>query len=149
MVLPPSVTEAVMDVRRGTDVLTSTLLQATFAAFITSGDLDRHLRRVRRLYRHRRDALVAAVATHFSEATPTGVSAGLQTLLVLPSGWDEAAVAERAADAGVRVRALSEFRVGQRTELPPALVLGYGQLEPAAIERGVRLLAAAARTSVT
>ena len=145
MVLPLPVIEAAAHVRRGTDVLTSTLTQATFAAFVTCGDLDRHLRRARRLYRQRRDALVTAVARHFPEATPTGVSAGLQTLLTLPSGWDEAAVARSAADVGVRVRTLGEFRTGDRTDLPPALVLGYGPLEPAAIERGVRLLATAAR----
>lgn len=147
MVLPPPVIETVMEVRRGTDVLTSTLSQATFAAFVSSGDLDRHLRRVRRLYRQRRDALVTAVATHFPEATPTGVSAGLQTLLMLPPRWDEAAVARSAAAVGVRLRTLSEFRMGSPTDLPPALVLGYGPLEPATIERGVRLLATAARTS--
>jgi GntR family transcriptional regulator/MocR family aminotransferase len=146
MVLPVAVMETVMDVRRGTDVLTSALSQATFAAFVTNGDLDRHLRRARRLYRQRRDALVAAVATHFSEATPTGVSAGLQTLLVLPSGSDEAAVARSAADAGVLVRTLGEFRMGTPADLPAALVLGYGPLEPATIERGVRLLATAARS---
>ena len=146
MVLPPPMIEPVMDVRRGTDVLTSTLAQATFAEFIAGGDLDRHLRRVRRIYRRRRDALVTAVAQHFAEATPTGVSAGLQTLLTLPAGWDEAAVARSAGEAGVRLRTLNEFRMGDRTDLPPALVLGYGQVEPAEIERGVRLLAAAARS---
>jgi GntR family transcriptional regulator/MocR family aminotransferase len=148
VVLPPPLIEAVLDVRRATDVLTSTLLQATFAEFVAGGDLDRHLRRVRRLYRRRRDALVAAVATHLPEATPTGVSAGLQTLLTLPAGWDEAAVARSAEDVGVRVRTLDELCLGTRTDLPPALVLGYGQLEPATIERGVRLLTAAARTTV-
>jgi GntR family transcriptional regulator/MocR family aminotransferase len=147
MVLPEPVMDAVMDVRRGTDVLTSTLLQATFASFVTSGDLDRHLRRVRRLYRQRRDALVTAVATHLPEATPTGVSAGLQTLLVLPPDWDEAAVAARAAEAGVLVRTLSEFRMETPADLPPALVLGYGPLQPATIEHGVQLLATAARSS--
>lgn len=146
MVLPPPLIEAVMDVRRGTDVLASTLPQATFAAFVTSGDLDRHLRSVRRVYRQRRDALVNAVGEHFPEATPTGISAGLQTLLKLPSGWDETAVALSAADAGVRLRTLGEFRMGSGSDLPAALVLGYGQLEPATIERGIRLLAGAARS---
>ncbi|HEX5944712.1 MAG TPA: PLP-dependent aminotransferase family protein [Acidimicrobiales bacterium] len=149
MVLPPPLIDAVMDVRRGTDVLSSALLQATFAAFVADGDLDRHLRRVRRIYRRRRDALVAAVAKEFAEARPMGVSAGLQTLLALPAGWDEAAVARSAGEAGVRLRTLSEFRMGNRTDLPPALVLGYGQLAPAEIERGVRLLATAARSATS
>jgi hypothetical protein len=45
------------------------------------------------------------------------------------------------------VRTLGDFRLGANAGLPPALVLGYGQLSPTAIERGVALLAAAARDS--
>lgn len=146
-VLPPDLREPVVEVRRGTDVLTSTLLQATFAAFLAAGDLDRHLRTVRRTYRQRRDALVAAVATHLPEAAPTGVAAGLQTVLTLPPGTDEDAVVARAAQAGVRVVGLARFRTGGGTSLPPALVLGYGAVRPAAIERGVVLLADAVRAS--
>lgn len=148
MVLPPPLIDAVMDVRRATDVLTSTILQATFAAFVDGGDLDRHLRRVRRIYRRRRDALVAALATQFHEATPMGVSAGLQMLLQLPEEWDETAVASSAARAGVQLHSLSEFRVGTH-RLPPGLLIGYGHLDPAAIERGVHLLATAARSTRT
>lgn len=145
VVSPPALVEPIMAVRRGTDVQTSTVLQATLAAFLQSGDLDRHLRRARRVYRQRRDALVHAVAEHFPEATPTGIAAGLQTLLCLPSHYDESAVVTRAGDAGVHVVGLSRFRVGSLTPLPPALVLGYGQLQPAEIDRGVAVLAAAAR----
>ena len=147
MVLPPALVEVVMDVRRGTDVLTTTVVQATFATFVESGDLDRHLRRVRRLYRQRRDALVSALALHLPETTPTGISAGLQTLLELPAAWDEQVLAASAAARGLRLRTLGDFRLGANAGLPPALVLGYGQLSPTTIERGVALLAAAARDS--
>jgi GntR family transcriptional regulator/MocR family aminotransferase len=145
LVLPPLLVDAVTDVRRGTDVLTSTLLQATFAAFLRNGDLDRHLRRARRIYRQRRDTLVAALARHLPETTPTGISAGLQTLLELPADWDEDAFASAATARGVRLHALGEFRLGANRTLPPALVLGYGHLATEPIEKGVQLLAEAAR----
>jgi GntR family transcriptional regulator/MocR family aminotransferase len=145
VIVPPAVLESVLAVRRGSDVHTSTLLQATLAAFIRAGDLDRHLRKMRRVYRQRRDALVRAVDDHFPEATPTGISAGLQTLLCLPDHFDERALVERARNMGVRVVGISDFRVGASTRLPPALVLGYGRLQPSEIERGVQLLAAASR----
>ena len=126
-------------------MFTSTLLQATFAELVTSGDLDRHLRRVRRIYRQRRDHLVTVLRRHVPAATPTGIAAGLQTLLVLPPGADEQAVATRALAAGVRVSTLTEFRVHPRHVRPAALVLGYGHLRPDVAELGARLLGEAVR----
>ena len=64
-------------------------------------------------------------------------------LVTLPGGIDEVVVAERALAAGVRVYPLRAYRATPGSAHPPALVLGYGSLTPAASERGVRLLAEA------
>jgi GntR family transcriptional regulator/MocR family aminotransferase len=141
LVLPPQLVEPFVRIRRGTDLFTSSILQAVFAAFVSAGDLDRHLRRSRRLYRQRRDVLVDALARWLPEATPTGISAGLQMVLCLPPGAEECAVVDCARAVGVRVNGLGEFRTGRRSRLPPALVLGYGAIAPADAELGARLLA--------
>jgi GntR family transcriptional regulator / MocR family aminotransferase len=146
-IVPSPLADQVMAVRRGTDVHSSTLLQATFACFIEAGDLDRHLRSVRRVYRQRRDALVTAVRTHFPEATPTGIAAGMQTLLRLPDDFDEDAVVARAGEAGVHVVGLRQFRFGTSSDVRPALVLGYGQVQPRDIDAGIAALATAARAT--
>ena len=57
--------------------------------------------------------LVTALRRHVPAATPTGIAAGLQTLLVLPPDADEQAVATRALAAGVVRRA-------RRAGTPPA-----------------------------
>ncbi len=137
LVLPSALVEPVGSRRQLVDGSTSTLLQATYAAFLTSGDLDRHLRRMRRLYRERRDAVLAAVDRHLPGATAHGVSAGLQVLVELPGHLDEAAVVARALDAGVRVYPLERYRA-RRTPLPPAIVLGYGSVPPDRAEEGIR-----------
>ena len=49
---------------RGSPVLE----QLAFADFLARGEYDRHLRRMRALYRRRRDALVAALALHTARA---------------------------------------------------------------------------------
>ena len=103
LILPPRLVEPFVRVRRGTDLFTSSILQAVFAAFVSSGDLDRHLRRSRRLYRQRRDALVESLARWLPEATTTGISAGLHLVLCLPPGTDECAVVDHALAAGVDV----------------------------------------------
>jgi GntR family transcriptional regulator/MocR family aminotransferase len=148
LILPPRLVEPFVRVRRGTDLFTSSILQAVFAAFVSAGDLDRHLRRSRRLYRQRRDALVESLTRWLPEATPTGISAGLQMVLGLPPGVEERAVVDNARAAGVRVNSLGEFRIGRRSRLPASLVLGYGALPPADAERGVRGLAQAVHASI-
>jgi GntR family transcriptional regulator/MocR family aminotransferase len=146
LVLPPPLLEPIVAGREVTDHSTSCLLQAALATFLTNGDLDRHLRRTRRIYRQRRDALIAALARWFPEATHSGIAAGLHVLVTLPREVDEAVLTTRARAAGVRVNPLSRYRTSPRPDLPPALVLGYGPLTPAQAEHGVRLLAEAAST---
>jgi GntR family transcriptional regulator / MocR family aminotransferase len=116
-------------------------MQAACAAFLAAGDLDRHLRRTRRVYRDRRDALVSALERWLPEASTTGISAGLHVLVTLPEQCDEAVIAARARDAGVGVYPLGDYHARRDRALPPGFVLGYGPLSPNASARGVRILA--------
>ena len=61
-----------------------------FADFITRGELDRHLRRMRARYRRQRDALVEAIARELPDATVTGIAAGLHVTVRLPATYDDA-----------------------------------------------------------
>jgi GntR family transcriptional regulator/MocR family aminotransferase len=61
LAVPPELVDPIVAWRHLTDGSASTILQATFAAFLPGGDLDRHLRRTRRIYRDRRDAVITAL----------------------------------------------------------------------------------------
>jgi GntR family transcriptional regulator/MocR family aminotransferase len=145
LVLPPALVDGVIAMRQMTGIASASLAQATIADFLARGDLDRHLRRTRRIYRQRRDTLIAAFARHFPEATPSGVAAGLHLLVSLPRDVDDVALAERAAAAGVGVEAVGHYRARPRPDLPPGLVVGYGSLTPSLTEQGVKILADLAR----
>ena len=123
------------------------LEQLALADLIARGDLDRHLRRVRRLYRARRDALLAAIEEHLSGTEVTGVAAGLHALVILDEGADEgadeAAVLREARRAGIALNGLSELRVAARGDDRAGLVLGYGHLPEPALVRAVAALGAA------
>lgn len=129
--------------RRLTDHATSAHPQATLATFLANGDLDRHLRRTRLIYRERRDVLINAIERWLPGATVGGIAAGLNVFVTLPEGVDEVAFCERAAACGVHVNPLSRYRVTGRVHRAPAVVLGYGNLTPATLEEGVRALARA------
>jgi len=116
-----------------------TIGQLALQDFITRGELDRHLRRMRLRYQRRREALMGALAHHLPEARVEEGAAGLYELAELPTDVDEARLIAAAADRGVALEglALHRFRPGG----PPGLVLGFGGLPEAAIEQGVRLVA--------
>ncbi|MGH8920504.1 MAG: PLP-dependent aminotransferase family protein, partial [Actinomycetes bacterium] len=141
-VLPPRQVESIIARRRRLGGSPSAVLQATFAAFLAAGDLDRHVRRTRRVYRQRRDAVIDAVARWLPEVAPSGIAAGLNVLLPLPIGTDEQDVARRALAAGVRVRPLADFRLRTAADAAPGLVLGYGSVTPGNAELGIQRLAA-------
>jgi GntR family transcriptional regulator/MocR family aminotransferase len=138
LVVPESLAEAAAAAKATDDLGTPVVEQLALADFLARGELDRHLRRTRSVYRSRRDALVAALARHLPGWAPTGVSAGLHLVVPLPADLDEQRVVAAARSRGLGLSGLSEHRM---TPGPPALLLGYGRIAEPAIERGVDTLA--------
>ncbi len=142
LVAPPDLLDDVLRARSVTDHMTASLVQATFAEFLERGDLDRHLRRTRRIYRERRDALVAALGQWLPAVRVEGVSAGLNAFVTLPAGWDSAEVAAAARARGVGVYPVDD-PLADPALRASSLLMGYGTMRADRIEAGVRRLAEA------
>jgi GntR family transcriptional regulator/MocR family aminotransferase len=112
--------------------------QLALSDFIARGELERHLRRMRLRYAHRRRTLLSALAREQPGWRPTGNEGGLHVLVALPVGVDEPALLAAAARRGVGVEGISLH--SYPGDCPPGLVLGHAHMADAAIERGVQLL---------
>jgi GntR family transcriptional regulator / MocR family aminotransferase len=121
------------------DMGNTVLEQLTLARFIESGGLARHLRRVRPVYRSRRDTALAAITASLPDAIPTGVAAGLHTYLRLPTSCDEIGLVDAARNRGVLVEGAS-WHWSTPAAAPPALVIGYGAIAQPAIRSGLAIL---------
>jgi GntR family transcriptional regulator/MocR family aminotransferase len=141
MVVPPHLVDAVAAARIAADRGAPVIDQLTFADFLTHGEFDRHLRRMRPVYRRRRDALLAALAERLPSLEPTGVAAGLHLVAWLPPDLDEDAVVAAAARHAVRLHGLSPYRIAAGGR--GGLIFGYGTLDERSITDGVALLATA------
>ena len=141
LVVPPSLVDAIADAKKLADRGSPVLDQLAFADFVDRGEFDRHLRRMRPLYRRRRDALLAALRKHAPELEPAGIAAGLHLVAYLPAGVDETAVVEAAARRGVAVYGLAPYRIAR--EGRPGLIFGYATLDERAIAEGIEILAEA------
>jgi len=125
MVVPPGRAESVAAQREAVGALAPTLDQLALAHLIESGAYDRHLRRMRRSYRQRRAALLAALDRHAGGAPAQSMDAGLHVLWQLPDGCSEHQVLDRCRAAGLAVLGLSQCRVAPG---PAGLVLGSGNI---------------------
>ncbi|HEY1917426.1 MAG TPA: PLP-dependent aminotransferase family protein [Streptosporangiaceae bacterium] len=134
-VLPARLTEPMAAAKIAADRGSPALEQVAFADFVARGEFDRHLRRMRPVYRRRRDALLAALARDLPWLEPVGVSAGLHLVTWLPPGMDEASVVGAARRAGVGLDAVGPYRITNPG--PGGLIFGYATVSERAIAEGV------------
>jgi GntR family transcriptional regulator/MocR family aminotransferase len=139
LVAPPRLVDAVARAKSLADRGSPVLDQLAFADFLERGEFDRHLRRMRPLYKRRRDTLIGALAERLPDLEPTGVAAGLHLLAHLPGDLDEQSVVDAAARRGVAVYGLAPYCLAGRGRA--ALLFGYGTLSERAIVEGVEALA--------
>jgi GntR family transcriptional regulator / MocR family aminotransferase len=154
--------DALVTAKRDADLGNAILPQLVLAELMGSGELERHLRFLRRRHVRRRDAMIDAVAAHLPGARVHGAAAGLHLTLTfdaLPGGTGlpgtgplgtglpgagrsstgppDAGLAAAALAHGVKTQPLSWHR--QRPG-PPGLVLGYAASTPAEIHDGIAVI---------
>lgn len=126
--------------KRVSDLTTSTLMQRTLDAYVNVGQYQRHVHRSCRLYRQRRDTILAAIRRDLPATVqvdpPQG---GLFVWLRLPEGMSSLDLLPFAAEAGV------EFAPGTRffsdsAEGEGYLRLNFARRTPDEIEEGIKRL---------
>lgn len=99
------------------------LWQATVASFLAEGHFARHLNRMRKLYRQRRQWLAEALGVSLGEGVRIELQAGGLHLLARLEGGDDRAWATAAQAEGLAVQALSPWYLG--TPQRQGLLLGF------------------------
>ncbi len=140
-VLPPGLVPAFVASRAADNGAPPLLEQLVLTDFLRGEHLARHLRRMRLVYRERRNALLDALASRCApRLTPGPAGAGIHLAAKLHHGSDRA-VAKRAADRGLTAFAVSDFALEPHG--PGGLVLGFAGWSPGRIRNAVDLLGAA------
>jgi GntR family transcriptional regulator/MocR family aminotransferase len=145
LIPPDRMRAGLIEAKHASDLGSPALPQLVLAQLIASGELEQHIRGVRKRQRHRRDALLHALREHLPQARVQGVAAGLHLLITFPEGAGTAdryladtTLAERILKAGVLVHPLSWHR--QRPG-PAGLVLGYAAHTPDQLRQAARRIA--------
>lgn len=136
VVCPGALLDAVVEDKRLSDRGSPTLEQLALAALIESGRYDRHLRQMRGVYGTRREALIDALARHAPHVVLDGLAAGFHAVARLSAQADEERVVREARARSVGLYGMGSYRPSGH-DGPPQLVLGFGNVTDAAIERGI------------
>src|SRR5690606_12952514 len=119
VIVPEELSPVVQRARQASDLHPATGTQAVLAEFLAGGHFDRHLRRMRREYRARLDALSDALARH---------CAGALTLRPTTTGLH--AVFEEALARELEVMPLSNYYASSSDARANGLVLGFAAVRP-------------------
>jgi GntR family transcriptional regulator/MocR family aminotransferase len=139
LIAPPDLVDRLTHAAAQVDHLAPTLEQAVLTDFIEEGHFTRHVRRMRKAYAERQQALIAAVDREMAGLLRIEpADAGMHVIGWLPPSSDDAAVSSRALELGVEVPALSRYRL--RAPLAPGLLLGFAALRPTAMTTALRKL---------
>ena len=140
LLTPPALAPDLALIKSRADRGSPTLEQLALADFIGAGEMDRHLKKMRGIYRSRRDAVIAAIHAHLPESNVHGVAAGLHMMVTIPSHCDERTLVSSARNESIRIWGVSPYH-SRPAGKHPALVMGYGGLQDSSIAEGVWRLA--------
>lgn len=144
LVVPHALLADLSGVMRERGGRVSLFLQPVLADFMRLGHYAVHIRRMRRLYTRRQQALHEAVVRHAGDVLATAPEpAGMHLICSLKTGISDREASKRAAQVGLLAPALSDYFVGQ--PFRQGLVLGYAGFDEKVIDASVLKLARALR----
>lgn len=115
--------------------------QKVLYRFIAEGHFERHLNKMRNIYKKKRETIVTAIRQFLPDSEIAGASAGLHLTLRVKNGMSEAELIKAAQNHGIKVYGFSQFYSGDMPQgMPPSLLLGFANLKAEDIFKVVDLL---------
>ena len=138
MVLPTGLMQRFRETLGFYSCTVSSFEQYTLARFLSRGHFEKHINRMRKFYKSRRDRVLAALEScpcsgRFSVLEE---DAGLHFLVKVETALSDEALTARFREAGIRVRCLSSYYTGTVPENQRSfLVINYSGLDEAMLDR--------------
>jgi GntR family transcriptional regulator/MocR family aminotransferase len=135
VIAPPALAPAFARAKWLADRQTPILEQATLADFLREGHLERHIRRMRRLYGRRRETLIESLDRHFGpDAQVFGDPAGMHMLV----RFEDDGIAARAQANRVYMVPSAPYYI--RNAPPNEFIFGFSNISERGIREGIKRL---------
>jgi GntR family transcriptional regulator / MocR family aminotransferase len=144
LVLPHKLLDVFRDRQHSYDQLASPIFQHALRMFMQSGDCERHMRRMKKVYQRKHALLLEAIERSFgSRVQVIGAGSGLHVLLRVRNVLSEAQLVQSARTVGIRVYPASVYAISPNHAEPPTILLGFGGIREEGIADAIGLLAEA------
>ncbi|MDE7430671.1 MAG: PLP-dependent aminotransferase family protein [Lachnospiraceae bacterium] len=114
--------------------------QMIINAFITEGYFERHLNKMRSVYRAKHDLVISMLKEYKNKIHISGENSGLHILVTIQNGMSEEKLIAKAKEDGVCVHGLSEYYIDKRNFRDGTVLIGFASLSMEEIEKGIKKL---------
>ena len=113
----------------------SIMVQKMLTTFIESGEFEKHLNRMRKIYSKKRQLLMDMLNER-KDITIRGADAGLHVVLEYPKTYSEEYIIKKAKEKKIKVYGLGSY--GTKREIP-SILLGFATLSDEKLKEGIKL----------
>ncbi|RLL40399.1 PLP-dependent aminotransferase family protein [Oceanobacillus piezotolerans] len=114
--------------------------QYVLTQFMKNGDFERHLNRMRKIYRDKMERTLDAIKPFDEKIKPIGEHSGLHIVLEIENGMSEQQLLNKAEENQIKVYPLSSYLLDKRKENPPRIILGFAGISEEHLEEAIRSL---------
>ncbi|MCU6710573.1 PLP-dependent aminotransferase family protein [Paenibacillus sp. J5C_2022] len=141
LILPPHLIKQYRDLKWMNDLHTPSIEQLALARFMEEGHLERHIAKLRKIYRKRRNVLMHLLADTFRDHSIRllGCSTGLHLVAELPGIRFTPQLLSHLERNGVKADVVERHAISKGKQLH-RIILGYGNLSEREIRSGVERL---------
>nr|BCJ78222.1 gntR family transcriptional regulator [Niallia circulans] len=137
LIVPPALADTFGSAKQDLNMYTPLVLQKALARFIADGQLERHIHKMKKLYKRRRNLLKEKLFELFgNEISIPGDETGMHLQVLFRSGAAAHLPWNDTASHGFRLELASDYSLTDQTK-PGGIVLGYGNLTTGQISEGV------------
>ncbi len=137
MVLPQTLVPRYNDLFSFHHSTVSRIDQHVLTLFMRAGDFEKHVNRMRKLYRRKRDIVLQAMKPYENQLSIIGERSGLHIVVVIKNGMSEEELVQAANDVQVKVYPLSHYTIEQQVSQHPRIVLGFASIPEEQLEEAV------------
>lgn len=113
----------------------SIMVQKMLTTFIETGEFEKHLNRMRKIYSKKRQLLIDMLSER-KDITIRGADAGLHVVLEYPKNYSEEYIVKKAKEKKIKVYGLGSY--GTKRKIP-SILLGFATLSEEKLKEGVKL----------
>lgn len=140
MVLPKALMERYQKELSFFQCSVSRIDQHILASFMNEGDFEKHLNRMRKIYRRKMEKTIELLKPHQEKIKVIGDFSGFHVVLEINKKNSEEELVQKAKDANIIIYPLSNYQMEKSYSTRPRIILGFAGIPEAKLEEAITLL---------